>query len=46
MQRGGLGARALNADLQAALNGNASPRVERFGSTFLLDDKVMQVEND
>jgi exodeoxyribonuclease V alpha subunit len=46
MQRGALGARALNADLQRAINPNQSPRVERFGSVFLPNDKVMQTEND
>ena len=46
MQRGALGARALNADLQKALNPNAAVRVERFGSTFSTGDKVMQTEND
>ncbi|TNC48714.1 ATP-dependent RecD-like DNA helicase [Rubellimicrobium rubrum] len=46
MNRGGVGARALNVALQAALNGRAEPRVERFGSVFAPGDKVMQVEND
>ena len=46
MQRGALGARALNADLQAALNPDATAKVERFGSTFLVGDKVMVTEND
>ncbi len=46
MQRGALGARSLNADLQAALNPDAAGRVERFGSTFLVGDKVMVTEND
>jgi exodeoxyribonuclease V alpha subunit len=46
MQRGALGARALNADLQKALNPNPTSRVERFGSVFLPGDKVMQTEND
>ena len=46
MQRGALGARALNADLQTALNPSPSSRVERFGSVFLPNDKVMQTEND
>ena len=41
-----LGARALNADLQRALNPNPPARVERFGSSFLPGDKVMQTEND
>ncbi len=46
MQRGALGARALNADLQKALNPNPTSRVERFGSVFLPGDKIMQTEND
>ena len=46
MNRGGLGARSLNIDLQQALNPPGEPRVERFGSTFGLGDKVMQIEND
>ena len=46
MQRGALGARALNADLQKALNPHPTSRVERFGSVFLPGDKVMQTEND
>ena len=46
MNRGGLGARALNAALQAALNPPGPVKVERLGSTFSPGDKVMQVEND
>ncbi len=46
MNRGGLGARSLNIDLQKALNPPGEPRVERFGSTYGVGDKVMQVEND
>ena len=46
MNRGGVGARALNVALQAALNPGGEPRVERFGSAFAPGDKVMQVEND
>lgn len=46
MNRGGLGARSLNIDLQKALNPPGELRVERFGSTFAVGDKVMQVEND
>jgi exodeoxyribonuclease V alpha subunit len=46
MQRGALGARALNADLQKALNPNPTSRIERFGSVFMPGDKVMQTEND
>ena len=48
MQRGSLGARSLNAALQAALNpprpGAAS--VERYGWTYRPGDKVMQTVND
>jgi exodeoxyribonuclease V alpha subunit len=44
--RGGLGARSLNVDLQQALNPPGEVRVERFGWTFGVGDKVMQTEND
>jgi exodeoxyribonuclease V alpha subunit len=46
MNRGGLGARALNIELQQALNPPGERRVERFGWTFCPGDKVMQVTND
>lgn len=48
MQRGGVGARSLNVELQKVLNpGNSSqPSVERFGYTYRIGDKVMQTEND
>lgn len=48
MNRGGLGARALNAELQRALNPprEGQARVERFGWSFAAGDKVMQVTND
>ena len=46
MNRGGLGARALNMELQQALNPPGERRVERFGWTFCQGDKVMQVSND
>ena len=46
MNRGGLGARALNIELQRALNPPGDQRVERFGWTYAAGDKVMQVEND
>ncbi len=46
MNRGGLGARSLNIDLQQALNPPGELRVERFGSIYGIGDKVMQVEND
>jgi exodeoxyribonuclease V alpha subunit len=46
MNRGGLGARSLNIELQKALNPLGDQRVERFGWTYSPGDKVMQVEND
>jgi exodeoxyribonuclease V alpha subunit len=48
MHRGRLGARSLNLELQAALNPpeRARARIERFGWTYALGDKVMQIEND
>jgi exodeoxyribonuclease V alpha subunit len=46
MNRGGLGARSLNIELQNALNRPGEIRIERFGWTFCPGDKVMQVEND
>ncbi|ARJ70359.1 ATP-dependent RecD-like DNA helicase [Paracoccus contaminans] len=46
MNRGGVGARSLNIELQAALNPAGDKRVERFGWTFAPGDKVMQIEND
>jgi len=46
MNRGGLGARSLNIELQKVLNPPGDIRVERFGWTFCPGDKVMQVEND
>jgi exodeoxyribonuclease V alpha subunit len=46
MNRGGVGARSLNVELQSALNPNPSAKVERFGWTFAPGDKVMQIEND
>ena len=46
MNRGGLGARSLNIELQQALNPPGELRVERFGWTFCPGDKVMQVAND
>ena len=46
MNRGGVGARSLNIELQAALNPAGPNKVERFGWTFAPGDKVMQIEND
>lgn len=46
MNRGGVGARSLNIELQAVLNPSPANRIERFGWTFAPGDKVMQIEND
>src|SRR5436190_15965636 len=46
MNRGGVGARSLNIELQAALNPASDRQGERFGWTFAPGDKVMQIEND
>jgi exodeoxyribonuclease V alpha subunit len=48
MQRGEIGARSLNTELQKALNPekNGEASVERFGYTYRPGDKVMQTEND
>lgn len=46
MNRGVLGARSLNLDLQKLLNPAGEPRIERFGWMFAVGDKVMQIEND
>ncbi len=46
MNRGGVGARSLNIELQAALNPARDRKVERFGWTFAPGDKIMQIEND
>ena len=47
-RRGAAGARALNLALQSALNASrpGAPAVERFGFTYRVGDKVMQVENN
>ena len=46
MNRGGVGTRSLNIELQAVLNPAGERKVERFGWTFAPGDKVMQTEND
>ena len=50
MNRGASGARTLNLELQKAINPQhpttQAERIERFGWTFAVGDKVMQIEND
>ncbi|MHA7840458.1 MAG: SF1B family DNA helicase RecD2 [Gammaproteobacteria bacterium] len=46
MQRSGLGAHSLNIHLQKALNPHFSVAVTRFGATYAVGDKVMQIVNN
>jgi exodeoxyribonuclease V alpha subunit len=46
MNRGGLGARSLNIELQARLNGESEPKVMKYGSTYAPGDKVIQNVNN
>lgn len=46
MNRGVLGARNLNTELQKLLNPNPVAFVERFGLRFQINDKVMQIANE
>lgn len=46
MNRGGLGVRAFNVELQKALNPHPSQRITRYGTTFSVGDKVIQTVNN
>jgi exodeoxyribonuclease V alpha subunit len=46
MNRGVLGARNLNVELQRILNPNPAATVERFGWKFSPGDRVMETQND
>lgn len=46
MNRGGLGTRSLNVELQKVLNDKGEPRVTRYGTTFAPGDKVIQTVNN
>ncbi|HJO91921.1 MAG TPA: ATP-dependent RecD-like DNA helicase [Victivallales bacterium] len=46
MNRGGLGCRALNIELQKALNGSSVPRISKYGFEFAPKDKVIQTINN
>jgi len=45
MNRGGVGARSLNIELQAALNPSGEAKVERFGWTFAPGDTACQIKS-
>ena len=46
MNRGTIGARHLNMELQKVLNPSPSVKIERFGWSFGVGDKVMQIVNN
>ncbi|MCX7337956.1 MAG: ATP-dependent RecD-like DNA helicase [Alphaproteobacteria bacterium] len=46
MTRGIIGTHTLNKELQQALNPNPGQSIERFGTTFGVGDKVMQIVNN
>src|ERR1700738_4782744 len=46
MNRGGVGARSLNIELQKDLNPAGERKAERVGWTYAPGDKVIQIEND
>ncbi len=46
MNRGGLGSRSLNVELQKQLNKATGPQVARYGWTYSAGDKVLQVVNN
>lgn len=46
MNRGLLGTRNLNLELQKALNPDPAVKIERFGNTYAPGDKVMVTAND
>ena len=46
MQKGISGVIAMNTMLQKALNPNHSKGIEKYGQTYALNDKVMQIVNN
>lgn len=46
MTRGSIGTKALNAELQKALNPPTTNSLQKFGSWYSVGDKVMQIENN
>ena len=46
MNRGLTGARGINQSLQLALNPPSEHSIEKFGYSFSIGDKVMQIENN
>lgn len=46
MNRGGLGSRSLNVELQKRLNSSSGPQVTKFGWSYGAGDKVLQTVNN
>ncbi|MBK9142708.1 MAG: ATP-dependent RecD-like DNA helicase [Candidatus Melainabacteria bacterium] len=46
MNRGGLGSRSLNIELQKRLNSSSGPQVTKFGWSYGAGDKVLQTVNN
>jgi exodeoxyribonuclease V alpha subunit len=46
MNRGGVGARSLNVELQAAASPAEKRKMEHFSWRFAPKDKMTQIEND
>lgn len=46
MNRSGLGAISLNIELQQILNKNIGPKITKYGSTYIVGDKVIQKINN
>ena len=46
MTRGSIGTKALNIELQKALNPPTTNSLQKFGSWYSVGDKVMQIENN
>jgi exodeoxyribonuclease V alpha subunit len=46
MNKGGLGCRSLNIELQKKLNPHSGPKISRFGYTYSVGDRVIQTTNN
>jgi exodeoxyribonuclease V alpha subunit len=46
LNRGSLGTRSLNMELQKLLNSNSEPKITHFGWTYSPEDKVIQIVNN
>lgn len=46
MNRGSLGTRALNVILKNTLNQTTQPEIQRYGTTFSVHDKIIQLVNN